>query len=61
MRVVRRGGIIAAIELLQYDDKPKLDFKLLFEDVGLKVIHEMVTRQENGIYAEFLCEKPELT
>jgi SAM-dependent methyltransferase len=64
MRVVRRGGIIAAMELLQYDEKPKLNFKSLFEDIGLKVIHEKIMRVENGLngmFAEYLCEKPELS
>lgn len=60
MRVVKQGGIVAARELLQHGEKPTLDLKSLFEDVGLRVIHEKITRVDNGMFAEYLCEKPEL-
>ena len=61
-RVVRPGGVVAAFELLQFSDKPKLDFSSLFEQVGLKPVHtkeiEVENSQEPGVVAEYLYKKP---
>jgi len=61
-RVVRPGGAVAAFELIQYLDEPRLDFRPLFEQAGLKLVHtkEMETNSldEHGVTAEYLCEKP---
>lgn len=38
-RVLTPGGALAAFELVQYDKKPRLDFKSLFLQVGLELIH----------------------
>lgn len=37
-RVVRPGGGVAAKELIQFEDKPRLDFAKLFESSGLQQI-----------------------
>lgn len=37
-RVVKPGGIVAACELIQFDDKPRLGFSRLFESVGLEIV-----------------------
>jgi len=62
-RVVKPSGIVAASELLQFSDKPKLDFGKLFEKAGLKIFHmreyEANGPTGNGTVAEYICKKPD--
>jgi SAM-dependent methyltransferase len=61
-RVVKPGGVVAAFELIQFSDKPRLDFRPLFEQAGLKSIYTKETVVETalrgpGVTAEYLYEK----
>ena len=56
-RVIKPNGIVAMSELLQFSDKPKLDFKGLFEQVGLRVIYEKVTDIEEEQRGWFITGK----
>jgi SAM-dependent methyltransferase len=38
-RVIKPGGLVAARELIQYDDKPRLAFSHLFETAGLTEVY----------------------
>jgi len=62
-RVVKAGGTVATRELLQFSDKPKLDFEKLFEKAGLRMLHknefEVDGLQGHGIVAEYICKKPD--
>jgi SAM-dependent methyltransferase len=62
-RVVKPGGIVAVSELLQYSDKPKLDFGKLFEKAGLRIFHmresEVNSPKGHGTVAEYICKKPD--
>lgn len=60
-RVVKPDGLVAAFEVLQYSDKPKLDFRPLFERAGLERVHTKETEesysQGQRIVAEYLYYK----
>jgi SAM-dependent methyltransferase len=60
-RVIKPGGIVAASELLQYSDKPKLNFKKLFVSAGLVVKYEKVTHvnesNRKSTFSEYIFEK----
>jgi ubiquinone/menaquinone biosynthesis C-methylase UbiE len=62
-RVIKPGGIVAAKELLQFSDKPRLDFKKLFVSAGLLVKFEKVTNvsenERKSTYIELIASKPE--
>lgn len=60
-RVVKPDGLVAAFEVLQYSDKPKLDFRPLFERAGLERVHTKETEesysQGQRIVTEYLYKK----
>jgi SAM-dependent methyltransferase len=60
-RVAKPGGLVAAFEVIQYSDKPKLDFRPLFEQAGLERVHTKETEenysQGQRIVAEYLYKK----
>lgn len=62
VRVASPGGAIAARELIQYSDKPRLCFQQLFKNVGLAVIHakEISCSYDvtPGKILECICRKP---
>lgn len=57
-RVVRPEGYVAAFELIQYDNKPTLDFQPLFDRAGLQQSHYRQTMLDRATIAEFLYVKP---
>lgn len=61
IRVVRPGGYVAAFEWVEQHFRPKLDFRLLFEQMQLDVIYAQEVRLDNwrgrGQAAGFLCQK----
>jgi SAM-dependent methyltransferase len=62
-RVVKPDGVVAALELVHFSDKPRLNFRPLFERVGLKLVHANEMTVETslhgpGVIAEYICEKP---
>lgn len=56
-RVIKSSGVIAITELLQHSDKPKLDFRTLFEECGLNIVFENAVETNQGLYANYLCKK----
>lgn len=61
-RVVKPSGVVAAYELIQFSDKPKLDFRSLFEQAGLEIVHTREIAVETTLHgpeitAEYLCGK----
>lgn len=60
-RIVRPGGYVAAYEWVEKKFRPRLDFRLLFEQLQLEVIYEAEVRIDNwrgrGQAAAYLCSK----
>lgn len=63
-RVVKPRGLVAAFELIQYSDMPKLDFGQLFGEVGLEKLHQsdygVDTIQGPVTVSECIFRKPEV-
>lgn len=61
IRAVRPGGYVAAFEWVEQRFRPRLDFRLLFEQMQLDVIFTQEVRLDNwrgrGQAAGFLCQK----
>lgn len=58
VKSVKPRGLIAAYELLQYDNRPALDFGSVFQEAGVRVFHMREYEIENKKMAEFLCVGP---
>lgn len=58
-RIVKLGGIVAACELIQFDDKPRLDFARLFERAGLErvKVQEVQSQSRKGWVGEYVFRK----
>jgi len=60
-RVVKPNGVVAMSELLQFSDKPKLEFESLFELAGLEIVYKKVTEVDDerrkGTFADYICRK----
>ncbi|HUF38739.1 MAG TPA: class I SAM-dependent methyltransferase [Anaerolineales bacterium] len=60
-RLLRPGGYLAAFEWVEQRFRPRLDFRLLFEQLRLEVRHAEEVRLDNwrgrGQAAGFLCQK----
>jgi hypothetical protein len=59
-RVTRPGGIVAALELVQYSDWRRLDFQPLFKEANLELqwTEEIDVPEQKGVKAKYLCKKP---
>lgn len=61
-RVIKPGGLVASFELVQYANKPKLDFDSLFLKAGLEQVHLLeyetqLWRGGTGIVGEYCYRK----
>ena len=53
-RVLRPGGTLAAFELVQFEKRPRLDFKLLFLQADLELIHVNEQKESSPIKGDYI-------